>query len=169
MAQVRNISMEEARKFLQEVKFGHLAYAYEGQPYIVPLHFGYDGENIYFFTTDGTKTRILAANPKVCLQVERVEDTQHWQSVMVFGTAEPLTNLKEIERAVGYLQARDLPRPPEMNKATYNHRLGGNKVTVYVVRPKTITGRNRHDEATEEISADAVVEQSATAEETAKA
>jgi nitroimidazol reductase NimA-like FMN-containing flavoprotein (pyridoxamine 5'-phosphate oxidase superfamily) len=99
-----------------------LAYAYEGQPYIVPIHFGYDGENIYFFTTDGTKTRILSANPKVCLQVEQVEDFEHWQSVMVIGHAEPLSNSKEIDRAIVCLTEREIPLPPEMNKVSLASR-----------------------------------------------
>ena len=143
MVQVRNISMEDTHKFLQGAKLGHLAYSFENQPYIVPLHFGYDGENIYFFTTDGTKTRILSANPKVCLQVEQVDDFENWRSVMVMGRAELLTDSKEIARAVGYLTERELPLPPEMNKVSLVNRLGKNEVMIYRISPKEITGRQR--------------------------
>lgn len=148
MVQVKSISVEESRTFLQGTKFGHLAYAYEGQPYIVPIHFGYDNENIYFFTTGGTKTRRLSANPKVCLQVEQVDDFEHWQSVMVIGHAEPLNNSKEIDRAIVCLTERELPLPPEMNKVSLANRVGSNEVAVNRIRPKEITGRRRNEVTT---------------------
>lgn len=148
MVKVTNISQEAAQAFLRESRFGHLAYAKDNQPYIVPINFAYDGENIYFQTTDGVKTRILSSNPKVCLQVERIDSHEEWESVMVTGVAGLLSSKREIEHAANYFSGRE--SPPEMNKVSLSDRVSGtNSVSVYRIRPKTITGRKRGDEATE--------------------
>ena len=34
-------------------------------PYVVPMHYAFDGQDIYFFTTEGTKTEFIAANGSV--------------------------------------------------------------------------------------------------------
>ena len=146
MVKVTNISEDEARKFLHKTKYGHLAYAYEGQPYIVPINFAYDSENVYFRTTDGTKTRCLAANAKVCLQVEQIDSQEQWESVMVVGSAEPITSPEEFRRADKHFSQRGMAPPPEMAKASFSNRTGENRVAVYRIRPKAITGRKRGEE-----------------------
>jgi len=51
----------------------HLAMAREGEPYLVPLSYGYDGARLYFHCAmEGLKLDFLAANPSVCFTV--VED-----------------------------------------------------------------------------------------------
>lgn len=51
----------------------HLAMAREGEPYLVPLSYGYDGARLYFHCAlEGLKLDFLAANPRVCFTV--VED-----------------------------------------------------------------------------------------------
>ena len=43
----------------------------EGQPYVVPVSFGYDGAALYFHTAPtGMKLDFLAANPQVCFELE---------------------------------------------------------------------------------------------------
>jgi nitroimidazol reductase NimA-like FMN-containing flavoprotein (pyridoxamine 5'-phosphate oxidase superfamily) len=42
-----------------------------GQPYIVPLNFGYDGESLYFHAArEGRKVDILARNKRVCFEFD---------------------------------------------------------------------------------------------------
>lgn len=48
-----------------------LALAVNGQPYIVPLSYGYDGAAFYFHTAAaGRKLDMLSANPYVCFELE---------------------------------------------------------------------------------------------------
>jgi uncharacterized protein len=50
----------------------HLGMADGDQPYVVPVSFGYDGQNVYFHSArDGKKLDVIAANPRVCVQFER--------------------------------------------------------------------------------------------------
>ncbi len=60
---------------LSRVGFCHLGCVDgRGRPYVVPMNFAYDGESVYFFTTEGMKTENMEQHPEVCLQVEEIED-----------------------------------------------------------------------------------------------
>jgi nitroimidazol reductase NimA-like FMN-containing flavoprotein (pyridoxamine 5'-phosphate oxidase superfamily) len=79
-----------------------LALCKDGQPYLVPLSFGYDGSCLYFHTAgEGMKLDYLAANPRVCFELEhdvrvlpKEGDPCAWAfsffSVIGFGTVEEI-------------------------------------------------------------------------------
>ncbi len=49
----------------------HLGMALGGEPYVIPITFGYDGSHIYFHTGFlGKKIDHWEANPRVCFQFE---------------------------------------------------------------------------------------------------
>jgi nitroimidazol reductase NimA-like FMN-containing flavoprotein (pyridoxamine 5'-phosphate oxidase superfamily) len=73
----------------------------DGEPYIVPMCFGYDGEFLYFHSaTEGRKLEILRRQPRVCVEVDEMlamveaENACGWsmsyRSVMGLGTVEIL-------------------------------------------------------------------------------
>lgn len=89
----------------------------EGQPYVVPLCFGYDGECVYFHCAwKGRKLDILRKNPRVCLEFDlakRVIESEHacgwdmeYQSVIGFGTAEIIDDVAEKEKALHALMTQ---------------------------------------------------------------
>jgi nitroimidazol reductase NimA-like FMN-containing flavoprotein (pyridoxamine 5'-phosphate oxidase superfamily) len=82
---IKQIGGEECRKMLAETGFGRLACAKDNQPYVVPIYFACEGENIYLFSTEGKKIEWMRANPKVCLEVDVVEGQFNWKSVIVTG------------------------------------------------------------------------------------
>lgn len=70
-----------------------------GQPYIVPLSFGYDGRFLYVHAAvDGRKVDILKRNNRVCFEFDRLEEvtsseqacnwSMRYESVIGFGVAE---------------------------------------------------------------------------------
>ena len=85
MIEIDEMSDPEIREFLRRVGYGHLACSRDDQPYVVPVNFAYRDGEIFVYTTEGKKTEFIAANPRVCLQAEEVEDNKHWQSVIVYG------------------------------------------------------------------------------------
>src|SRR5216684_3542927 len=103
MLKVEDMTATEMHALLQSATFGHLGCAREGRPYVLPMHYAYDGKELYFFTTEGMKTQFIGANPQVCLQVEEVTDSSHWRSVMVIGRAQRLESKDETERAMKLL------------------------------------------------------------------
>jgi nitroimidazol reductase NimA-like FMN-containing flavoprotein (pyridoxamine 5'-phosphate oxidase superfamily) len=62
----------EIDEILTEARICHIAFARDDEPYLLPLFFGYDGNCLYFHTAkQGRKLEFLAANPRVCFEVER--------------------------------------------------------------------------------------------------
>jgi len=70
-----------------------------GQPYIVPLSFGYDGTSLYFHAAPaGRKADIIKVNNRVCFEFDRVMElvtgeqacnwSMNYKSVIGFGVAE---------------------------------------------------------------------------------
>lgn len=80
-----------------------LAFAVDGEPYIVPVSFGYDGTAVTFHTAmSGRKIDCIAANNRVCLEFERyvklIRDAEgackwtfSYESVIGFGRVHELT------------------------------------------------------------------------------
>ena len=62
----------------------------EGQTYVVPVFYAYDGTYIYGHSSEGKKIGMLRANPQVCFEVDHVESPVDWQSVIVWGRFEEL-------------------------------------------------------------------------------
>ena len=88
-----------------------------GQPYVVPLCFGYDGKALYFHCAkEGRKSDILRQNNKVCVEFDAVEGiieadhACHWgigyRSVVGFGTACFVEEITEKEDALTLLMAQ---------------------------------------------------------------
>ncbi len=57
-----------------------------GLPCIVPITYAYDGRAFYGYSLLGAKIENMAAQPNVCVEVDRVENAADWCSVVVRGT-----------------------------------------------------------------------------------
>lgn len=141
MLKVKEMAMGEMQALLLRVGFGHLGCTRDGHPYVVPMHYAYDGQDLYFFTTEGTKTEFIAANHEVCFQVEEITDPSNWRSVMVIGEANRLTKPDEMEHAMQLITERNQTLTPALNKTNIGawHRLSN--IAIYRVRTGAIYGR----------------------------
>jgi hypothetical protein len=83
----------------------HLAMCDEGQPYVVPLNFGYDGGFLYFHAApEGRKIDIIKRNNRVGFEFDILHDITaaeracdwgaKYESVIGSGTAEIVDNLE---------------------------------------------------------------------------
>jgi nitroimidazol reductase NimA-like FMN-containing flavoprotein (pyridoxamine 5'-phosphate oxidase superfamily) len=88
-----------------------------GQPYVVPLCFGYDGNALYFHCAkEGRKLDILRRNSKVCFEFDvvagLVEANQGcdwsigYQSVIGFGAAQVIEDVAQKRTALTHLMAQ---------------------------------------------------------------
>jgi len=96
----------EIDSIIRGAKICRLAFASEGEPYLVPISFGYDGRALYFHTAlEGRKLEFIAANPRVCFEFEgNIELVDHpelackwtfaFESVIGYGA---MAELKEPE------------------------------------------------------------------------
>lgn len=140
MIEILEMSNNEVDALLGRVGYGHFACAWEDQPYVVPINYGYDKQAIYIYTTAGLKSEIIKHNPLVCLQVEDVQEDGSWQSVVVTGEAEVIEDRGERERAVNIVRSSN----PRLSNALAikwtNNWIRENKEVVYKVKVLTITG-----------------------------
>jgi nitroimidazol reductase NimA-like FMN-containing flavoprotein (pyridoxamine 5'-phosphate oxidase superfamily) len=104
----------EIDALLAAAKVCRVAFAVDGEPYLVPLSPGYDPEAqaLYFHTAkEGRKVDCVAANPRVCFEVEgRVEikagDDRgcswgvRYESVVGTGTIVEVTAAEDRENAL---------------------------------------------------------------------
>ncbi len=74
---------------------GRLACARANQPYVVPLFFAYHENNLYYASTIGQKIEWMCENPLVAVEVDEIENAQHWESVIVFGRYEEIADTPE--------------------------------------------------------------------------
>jgi len=141
MIEVREMSREEIARLLGRGWYGHLGCTRDGHPYVVPMSYAYDGGDVYFFTTEGTKTEFIAANHEVCFQVEEVESPDDWQSVMLTGRAQLLTDAAEIEHAIFLVSERNPSLSPALSRTKIGAWTRPSRIALYRLRPEASYGR----------------------------
>lgn len=141
MLKVEDMSPAEMHALLQRESFGHLGCARDHRPYVVPMHYAYDGKELYFFTTQGMKTQYIDANPQVCLQVEEIKDSTHWRSVMVIGRATEINNKDETERAMKLITERNPSLTPAISATQLDSMGRAVDIALYRITPEIIDGR----------------------------
>jgi nitroimidazol reductase NimA-like FMN-containing flavoprotein (pyridoxamine 5'-phosphate oxidase superfamily) len=142
MLEVKEMSRGEILALLLRGGYGHLGCSRDNHPYVVPMHYAFDSESLYFFTTEGTKTEFMAANHEVCFQVEEVTDAQRWRSVMVVGRAKRITGDEEMERAMQLITERNPTLTPALNETRVGAWKRSSNVAVYRVRTEALYGRH---------------------------
>ena len=89
----------------------------QGQPYVVPLCFGYDGKALYFHCAqEGRKLDILRRNNKVCFEFDVVEGMVEadqgcncgirYRSVIGFGIAHLVEDVTDKQNALSLIMAQ---------------------------------------------------------------
>ena len=111
-----------------------LGLAVDGEPYVVPISFGFDGEAVYFHTANhGRKIDMMTANPRACVQFERnvelVTDdddacawTFSYESVIGFGSVTELVRDKDkihgLNRIMQHYSGRNWSFPEQPMSST---------------------------------------------------
>ena len=92
------LSEQDCKLLFATHHYAHLG-CFDGQdPYVVPVTYLYHDSSFYSFTQEGKKIEIMRKNPRVCLQVEQVENGFIWQSAIAWGSFEEVTD--EIEEFI---------------------------------------------------------------------
>jgi nitroimidazol reductase NimA-like FMN-containing flavoprotein (pyridoxamine 5'-phosphate oxidase superfamily) len=141
MLRVEDMAPAEMHELLQRETFGHLGCARGSRPYVVPMHYAYDGKELFFFTTQGMKTQFIDANPQVCLQVEEITDSTHWRSVMVIGKAEQITRNEEMQQAMKLITERNPSLTPAISSTELDALGRAIDIALYRITPELIDGR----------------------------
>jgi uncharacterized protein len=102
---IQEMTEKECLEVLGRTRIARLACAHENQPYVVPIYFVYEGGYLYAVTTLGQKVDWMRSNPLVCVEIDEVESSTQWTSIVIFG------------------QYEELPDSPESGKRWDHHRL----------------------------------------------
>lgn len=103
------LTMPEIERLLSEEVVGRIGCSNGQMVYIVPISYAYDGEYIYCHTHEGLKVDIMRNNPRVCFEVDHLQNMANWQSVVAHGTFEELVDEKLRKDALQRLHGRVLP------------------------------------------------------------
>ena len=141
MIEIEEMREADAREVLGRIGFGHIAVAKDNMPYLVPIHYAFDGEHVFVYTTEGKKADIIKVNPEVCLQAEEVESNEEWVSVMAFGRAEQITNEVDRQKALDLILQVNPRLTPAISIRWMDNWVRENIEVIYRIRPRKITGR----------------------------
>ena len=96
------LDQDKIDQLLYYKDLGRIACYAEGRPYIVPINYVYDGTYIYAHSLDGKKLDMMRTNPEICFEVDMIQNTSNWRSVIAWGTFEELKG-EEATRAMKLL------------------------------------------------------------------
>jgi uncharacterized protein len=99
----------QIEKVIADNFIGRLGCHAAGKTYVVPISYAYDGQFIYARTFEGLKISMMRKNPKVCFQIDQMENMANWKSVVTWGTFEELTNENDRNEGLEKLVSRMLP------------------------------------------------------------
>ncbi len=96
---IQSMSQHDSVELLARTRWGRLACALDGQPYVVPVSFVHDKNYLYSFSTAGQKLTWMRANPLVCVEMEEFTTEADWSTVVVTGYFEELTDTPQYQIA----------------------------------------------------------------------
>ena len=82
----RELPPEECEALLARNQVARLAYAFRDRVDIEPVHYRYVDGWLYVRTAAGTKLEMILHHPWVAFEVDEVEDTFEWRSVVGHGS-----------------------------------------------------------------------------------
>jgi nitroimidazol reductase NimA-like FMN-containing flavoprotein (pyridoxamine 5'-phosphate oxidase superfamily) len=103
------LTPQQIEQLLSQQLIGRIACCDEGIPYILPISYAYDGKSIYCRTQEGKKTDMMRKNNQVCFQADVMHNMANWESVIVWGKYEELTDETERVKGIEILLKRTLP------------------------------------------------------------
>ena len=101
------MSAAEIDALLKRHRYGRVAFSLNGEVYVIPINYGYDGARLYGQAPEGTigqmpggtKIAGMRQNPHVAFQVDEIDDPAHWRSVLLQGRYHELHDRAEKQAA----------------------------------------------------------------------
>ncbi len=137
---IQPLGKEDARALLHAHHVGRLGCVVQDAPYVVPINYFYNGEDLYMHSLPGLKIRAMRQAPQICLQVDEVKDDYNWRSVLVFGEYEEVLVPEERERLLGAM----FQSLPHLTPVESQMTKGQDEVVVFCLRIRQITGVSEH-------------------------
>jgi nitroimidazol reductase NimA-like FMN-containing flavoprotein (pyridoxamine 5'-phosphate oxidase superfamily) len=134
------MSSAEILELLNKIGYGHLGCIHEGKPYVISMQYYIKDTQIYIFTDQGAKSHDLDLNPDICLQVEELQDTEHWSSVVVTGRVERLQERSQIDEVSQLIKRQNPTFSPVFNRTWTEISELENSIAFYRIQVSDMTG-----------------------------
>lgn len=154
---------EKIEAFLRQARIGYLGLADGNHPYVVPLNYVWMDGRLYFHGAgDGRRNQVMQDNPEVCFTVCEEYGTitnpvpaktdTAYMSVMLFGQAEPITDLDEATCVLQEMMNKYVPGYYDRSLSKqhvdkYRSAVYGGPVQVCRMIPRSITAKENPVEA----------------------
>jgi uncharacterized protein len=134
----RPLDREEIDSFLRTQRIARIGCHADGETYVVPVIYAYDGSSVVAVTTEGRKISMLRANPRACVEVDEYDTDGRgsWRSVIAQGPYEELAGA-EVPPALELLRERFARAA---GRAADPRALGPG-VVVFRIKLSEVTGR----------------------------
>ena len=142
---MEQLTEEEIEILLKEQEDGVLGFSDGEEPYCIPMGYQYIDKFIYLsFFQMGRKWSYLEKNKKVCFNVfSWSDDRSSWQSVIIDGVLEKVTDINEIKKVIQGNQIRFGLEDSYLEKKIeyYKNSMGNEKaLKIYKIIPKKTGG-----------------------------
>lgn len=142
----------EIENIIRQCKISHVAMVDDGQPYVVPLNYGYEitGANLtlYFHSAkEGRKLAVWQKNNRVCFEMALEGEPVHpetpcnsgyyFSSIIGYGNIVFITDINEKCKALSLLMKHQVDREVVFNEAQ------ANSVCVYKISTTEFTGKKK--------------------------
>ena len=132
---MRQLDDKEIDEFLRRQVVGRIGMHADGETYVVPVIYAWDGDCIYVQSIEGRKISMMRENPQVCFEADE-DDNGSWRSVIVDGTYEELDG-DDAAHALELLTARFAGRTGTRRRP----RAEGVTPVAFRIRPARLSGR----------------------------
>lgn len=118
---IKDLTDAQMDHLLRTQSYGRLGCGKGEDLYIVPLSYVYDGSYLYAHSKEGRKISLMREQPKVCFQIDEIQNSNNWWSIMVWAEYEELDQDPLKKEAVQFINDRFaafasstavLPNPP---------------------------------------------------------
>jgi uncharacterized protein len=103
------LSKTQIDHVLDSQVIGRIGCYADGRVLVVPITYAFDGECIYAHSKDGMKIKMMRKNPKVCFEVDVMDNMANWRSVILWGEYEELKDAASQEKGMKILIDRLKP------------------------------------------------------------
>lgn len=142
------LNAEQIEMLINRQVIGRIGCCADNRIYVVPVTYAYHNNCIYAHSKDGMKIQMMRKNPKVCFEVDLMENMATWQSVIAWGNFEELKDEARQKEGLSLLMNRLKPimvsetaQPAHTISESHKHDTGGFHAVVFRIQLTEKTGR----------------------------
>lgn len=133
-----DLTPEECARVLEEGYVAHIGVVSDGVPYVTPMSYVILGGEVCFRTGPGRRVEALRTDPRCCVEVTILRESDTWESVLFWGSARFIDEpgeRSEVVAAILHKYHTESPlgssSPPFLPK----------EHPIIAIRPEDLTGR----------------------------